>query len=254
MKKILLPLEETDRSLKALHYVIRNYTLEEAEVVAMMVDTLGYSLKSEADAAILAGSTKSSEVIKASLEGYKVLTKSALGKTGARITRVARETGADMIIMTKSSKDDMLNSIGSTTEYVLNNAPCDVVIVCENAKSKDEYRGLIYRTATAVVNLRGLLGDKQSECLLPSVNVDCNYHFDVTVGKVRFIIRHITLKPETGILRLWKDRRWQEDLESEPVDISSRPDSRTARLTGLRIVNRDMKKEAVFTFRDYRST
>ena len=55
MKRILLPLEETDRSLKALHYVTRNFTPEEAEVVVMMVDdTLGYSLKSEADAAALA--------------------------------------------------------------------------------------------------------------------------------------------------------------------------------------------------------
>ncbi|MBP3898305.1 MAG: universal stress protein [Mogibacterium sp.] len=251
MKKILLPLEETDRSLKALHYVTRNYSPDEAEVVVMMVDdTLGYSVRSDAEAAALAALDEKLEVIKASLEGYKVTTKSAVGKTGVRITRAARETGADMIVMTKSSKDDMLSSIGSTTEYVLNNAPCDVVIVCEAVNSRDEYRGLIYRTATAVVNLRGLLGDKQSECLLPSVNVDCNYHFDVTVGKVRFY--HTAYNPET---RNWdlppmEGQEVARDMVAgESVDILVKADSTDGKADRIRIVNRDMKKEAVFTFR-----
>ena len=251
MKRILLPLEETDRSLKALHYVTRNYTPDEAEVVVMMVDdTLGYSVKSEAEAAAIAALDEKLELIKASLEGYKVITKSAVGKAGVRITRAARETGSDMIVMTKSSKDDMLSSIGSTTEYVLNNAPCDVVIVCEAARAKDEYRGLIYRTATAVVNLRGLLGDKQSECLLPSVNVDCIYHFDVTVGKVRFY--HTAYNPET--------RNWdlppatgqdmaRDIVAGESVDILVKADSTDGKADRIRVVNRDIKKEAVFTFR-----
>ena len=242
MKRILLPLEETDRSLKALHYVTRNYTPDEAEVVVMMVDdTLGYSVKSEAEAAALAALDEKLELIKASLEGYKVITKSAVGKAGVRITRAARETGSDMIVMTKSSKDDMLSSIGSTTEYVLN---------CEAARAKDEYRGLIYRTATAVVNLRGLLGDKQSECLLPSVNVDCIYHFDVTVGKVRFY--HTAYNPET--------RNWdlppatgqdmaRDIVAGESVDILVKADSTDGKADRIRVVNRDIKKEAVFTFR-----
>ena len=55
MKKILLPLEETDRSLKALNYAKKHYTPEEAEFVLMMVDErLGYSVKSEVENAALA--------------------------------------------------------------------------------------------------------------------------------------------------------------------------------------------------------
>lgn len=251
MKRILLPLEETDRSLKALHYVTKNYTPDEAEIVALMVDdSIGFSLKSEAEAAALAALDEKLELIKASLPDYKVMTRSAVGKPGVRITRAAREVGADCIVMTKSSKDDMLNSIGTTAEYVINNAPCDVVIVCEAVNSRDEYRGLIYRTATAVVNLRGLLGDKQSECLLPSVNVDCNYHFDVTVGKVRFY--HTAYNPET---RNWDlepkdDQVFARDLVAgESVDILVKADSTEGRADRIRIVNRDMKKEAVFTFK-----
>ena len=175
---------------------------------------------------------------------------SAVGKAGVRITRAARETGADLIIMTKSSKEDMLSSIGATAEYVINNAPCDVIIVCEQVNRRNEYRGLVYRTAKGTVNLRGQLGDKQSECLLPSVNQDCIYHINVTVGKVRFF--HTAYNPDT--------RNW--DLPPLPgqevtMDIAAgesrkilvKADSNDGKADRIRIVNRDMKKEAVFDFK-----
>ncbi|MBQ6456228.1 MAG: universal stress protein [Mogibacterium sp.] len=250
MKRILLPLEETDRSLKALHYVTKQYTPEEAEIVLMMVDdSLVYTVRSETEEALKVLDEKL-EVISASLSGYKVMTKSAVGKPGVRITRIAREVGADVIIMTKSSKDDMLNNIGSTAEYVINNAPCDVIIVSEAVNSRNDYRGLIYRTAASVVNLRGLLGDKQSECLLPSVNVDCNYHIEVTVGRIKFY--HTAYNPDT--------RNWDlppiggqpaacDIAAGESVDILVKADSTDGRADRIRIVNRDMKKEAVFNYR-----
>ena len=51
MKKILLPIEETQRSLKALHYVKSHYSPDEAELVLLMIDEkLSYSVKSEAEA------------------------------------------------------------------------------------------------------------------------------------------------------------------------------------------------------------
>ena len=195
MKRILLPLIETDRSLKALRFVRKNFAPEDADLILMMVDdSMEYTVRSEADAALKAVDEKL-EPIRESLEDYKVTIKSDLGKPGARIVRAARELGADYIVMTKSSKDDMISVIGSTADYVINNSPCDVIIVSEIVNSRNEYRGLVYRTATALVTLRGLLGNKQSECLLPSVNVDCNYHIEVTVGRVRFF--HTAYNPET---------------------------------------------------------
>ena len=251
MKKILLPLEETDRSLTALSYVTRNFTPEQAEIVVMMTDDTveEYSTNKEPGLAALAVLDEKLDAIAASLEGYKVTKLPALGKAGKRIVRAARETGSDMIAMTKSSKDDNLSTLGSTTQYVITNAPCDVVIVCETLH-RNEYRGLVYKTASAVVNLRGLLGDKQSECLLPSVNVDCIYHFDVTVGKVRFY--HTAYNPET---RNW-DRMPLEGQDvardiaaGESADILVKADSTEGKADRIRIVNRDMKKEAVFTFK-----
>lgn len=251
MKKILLPVEETRRSVKALQYVKKHYSPEEAEIVLMMIDeSLGFSVKSGAEAEAIKALDEKLDLLAAELDGYKVTKMAAVGKAGVRITRAVRETGADLVVMTKSSQEDMLSSIGTTAEYVINNAACDVVIVSEQANNRNEYRGLIYRTAKGRVNLRGQLGDKQSECLLPSVNQDCIYHISVTVGKVRFF--HTSYNPDT--------RNW--DLPPKPgqevtLDITAgetrkilvKADSNDGKADRIRIVNRDMKKEAVFDFR-----
>ena len=251
MKKILIPIEETQRSLKALAYVKKHYTPEEAEIVLMMIDErLGYSVRSDVESAAKKELDEKLDLIAETLDGYKVTKLSAVGKPGVRIARAVRETGTDLIIMTKSSKDDMLNSVGSTAEYVINNSPCDVIIVSEQAGSRNEYRGLVYRTARGTVNLRGQLGDKQSECLLPSVNQDCIYHINVTVGKVRFF--HTAYNPDT--------RNWDlppipgQDVTldiaaGEVKDILVKADSTDGKADRIRIVNRDMRKEAVFDFR-----
>lgn len=251
MKKILLPLEETERSLKAVHFIKENYTPEEAELVLLMIDeSMGYSVKSEAEADAVREMEAKIDVIAESLEGFRISRQAAVGKAGVRICRTAKEVGADLVVMTKSSKEDMLNSIGSATEYVINNCPCDVLIVSEVVSDANAYRGLIYRTASSVVNLRGQLGDKQSECLLPSVNQDCIYHIEVTVGKIRFF--HTAYNPDT---RNW-DLPPQEGQEvtldiaaGESRDILVKADSTDGKADRIRIVNRDMKKEAVFEYR-----
>ena len=250
MKKILIPIEETQRSLKALAYVKKNYTPEDAEIVLMMVDeSLGYSVRGEVESAAVKELDDKLSLIAESFDGYKLTKMAAVGKAGVRITRAIRETGADMVVMTKSSREDMLNSIGSTAEYVINNSPCEVVIVSELANTRNEYRGLIYRTAKGTVNLRGQLGDKHSECLLPSVNQDCIYHINVTVGKIRFF--HTAYNPDT--------RNWDlppipgQDVTldiaaGEARDILVKADSTDGKADRIRIVNRDMRKEAVFDF------
>ena len=251
MKKILLPLEETDRSLKTLQYALSNYKPDEAEFVLLMVDEkLSFSVKSEAEAEALRVLGEKLSALSAAFEGYRVMLASAVGKAGLRITRCARETGADLIIMSKSSKEDMRNSVGTTTEYVINNAPCAVLIVSEAINSRSEYRGLVYKTSKGTVNLRGQLGDKQSECLLPSVNQDCIYHIDVTVGKIRFF--HTAYNPDT---RNWDlpplpgQEVTMDILAGESKNILVKADSTDGKADRIRIVNRDMKKEAVFSFR-----
>jgi nucleotide-binding universal stress UspA family protein len=251
MKKILIPIEETQRSLKALAYVKEHYTPEEADLVIMMIDErLDYSVRSEIESAAIKALNEKLDLIAESFDGYKVTKLSAVGKAGVRIVRAVRETGADLVVMTKSSKEDMLNSIGATTEYVINNAPCEVIIVSEKAHSRHEYRGLVYKTARGTVNLRGQLGDKQSECLLPSVNQDCIYHINVIVGKIKFY--HTAYNPDTRNWDLPPIPGQEVTLDiaaGEVKDILVKADSTDGKADRIRIVNRDMKKEAVFTYR-----
>lgn len=251
MKRILLPLEETERSLKAVHYIKKNYKPEDAEIILLMADEkLGFGVKSDTEVEATKEIEEKLAVIADSLEGYRVRTMAATGKAGVRITRAAKETGADLVVMTKSSKEDMLNSIGSTTEYVINNCPCDIVIVSEVVSDANSYRGLIYKTASSVVNLRGQLGDKQSECLLPSVNQDCIYHIEVTVGKIRFF--HTAYNPDTRNWDLPPVEGQEVTLDiaaGESKDILVKADSTDGKADRIRIVNRDMKKEAVFTYK-----
>ena len=251
MKKILVPIEETPRSLKALTYVKKNYSPDDADIVLMMIDErLDYSVRSDVESAAVRELNEKLDLIAESFEGYKVTKLSAVGKAGVRIVRAVRETGADLVIMTKSSKEDMRNSVGSTAEYVINNSPCEVVIVSEQAHSRHEYRGLVYRTAKGTVNLRGQLGDKQSECLLPSVNQDCIYHISVTVGKIRFF--HTAYNPDTRNWDLPPIPGQEVTLDiaaGETRDILVKADSTEGKADRIRIVNRDMRKEAVFDFR-----
>jgi nucleotide-binding universal stress UspA family protein len=251
MKKILLPLDETERSVKALHYVNGNFNPEETEIVLMMVDeSISYTARPEDEAKALGQLEEKLNMMQEFLEGFRIFKKTAVGKAGVRVVRAARETGADLIVMTKSSQDDMLSAIGSTAEYIINNAPCDVLIVGESTGNRREYRGLVYKTASGTVTLWGQMTNKQSECLLPSVNVDCVYSFEVTVGKIRFY--HTSYNPDT--------RNWDQppapgqeaivDIAAgESANILVMADSNDGKADRVRIINRDMKKEAVFTYR-----
>ena len=250
MKKILLPLEDTERSLKTVHYVRDHYSPQDAEIILLMIDeSLDYSVGSRTENAAMRELAGKLDDIAESLAGYSTKKVAAAGKAGVRITRAARELGADMIVMTKSSKEDMRNHVGTTTEYVVNNSPCDVLVVSEIAGDSSVYKGLVYKTGSSVVNLRGQLGNKQSECLLPSVNQDCIYHIEVTVGTIRFI--HTAYNPDTRNWDLPPIPGQESTLEisaGETKNILVKADSTDGKADRIRIVNREMKKEAVFSY------
>lgn len=252
MKKIILPLEDTARSLLALQYVKKNYSPEEAELILVMVDEAHDSLtvRTEEMEKILNSLTQKIDMIRASISEYTTNGLTYIGKAGPRIVKAARENGADLIVMTKSSQADMLSMIGKTTEYVLNNAPCNVLVVCENKIEDREYRGLVYKKAQSVVNLRGQIGDKQSECLLPSVSADCIYEINVTIGKVRFFHTAYNPKTKNWDLPPSDDQKFTEDIVAgETQNILVKAGTTDGKADRIRIVNRGMKQEAVFTYK-----
>lgn len=251
MRKIVLPLVETERSLLALQYVKKHFSPTQAEIILVMVDeSLPISATREEEAAAQSMVEQKLELIAKVLEGYQIITKGYVGKAGPCIIKTSREYNADYIVMTKSAQPDMLSMVGRTTDYVLNNAYCNVLIVSENKLNAGEYKGLIYKKAQAVVNLRGQIGDKQSECLLPSVDADCNYHFEVTVGKIRFF--HTTYNPETSNWDLPPsgDQIASIDVAAgETADLLVKANSVDGKADRIRIINRGMKQEAVFSYK-----
>lgn len=251
MKRILLPVDETSRSLAALSLVKKQFPPEENEIVLLMVDeSIDYTASKEKSSQAISNLEQKLDLIEGALENYYVIKKAEVGKAGQRILKCAKEFGVDLIVMTKSSKDDMKNSLGSTTAYVITHAENNVVIASENDSNEREYRGLVYRKAEALVNLRGQFSLKQSECLIPSVSSDCIYHIEVKRGKIRFI--HRSYNPVT---RDWDlppalgDAEIHDILAGESADILVRANSVEGKADRIRIINRNMKTEAVFSYR-----
>ncbi len=251
MKRILLPIDETTRSLVALSQVKKLFSPEDAEIVLMMVDErLDYTASRDKNEIAYSNLEQKLDLIAGALDGYRIIKRPEIGKAGQRIVKCARDLGVDLIVMTKSSKDDMKYSLGKTTEYVVTHAGCNVMVASESTTGKNEYRGLVYRKAEADVTLRGQLSLKQSECLIPSVSSDCIYHLEVTRGKIRFlhrtynpITRDWDLPPESG------DDEVRDILAGESVDIKVKAHSVDGKADRIRIINRNMKTEAVFSYK-----
>lgn len=250
MKRLLLPIDESMRSLKAINYVKNHISPLDYEIVIIMVnENVNYTDSHEQEEKAFAELYKKLELVKESLPEYNVFTRAEIGKAGQRIVKCARESGAELIAMTKSSGDDKRSQLGHTTEYVLVNAPCNVMIVSEE-RAKGEFRGLVYKTASATVSLRGQLSLKQSECLIPSVSVDCIYQIEVIRGRIRF--SHRSYNPETGN---WdREPRTGEEpnyeiIAGQKMSIPVKANSVDGKADRIRINNKSMKTEAVFKYR-----
>lgn len=251
MRRILLPIEETTRSLMVIPELKKNYSPKEYEIVLLMVDEkIDYTAGRGKSERAIEQLEQKLELVESALDDYYIIKCAEVGKAGQKIVKCARDYGADLIIMTKSAKEDMKDTLGRTTEYVVSHAACNVLIVSEEKNADNEYRGLVYKKAEANVNLRGRLSLKQSECLIPSVSSDCIYNIGVTRGKIRFLhnsynrdTRNWDLPPKLG------DEEVRDIVAGESVSITVRANSVNGKADRIRIINRNMKTEAVFSYR-----
>lgn len=251
MKRILLPIDETTRSLVALAQVKKLFSPDDAEIVLLMVDErLDYTASREKNELAISNLEQKLELVASALEDYTVIKRAEVGKAGQKIVKSARDLGADLIVMTKSSKDDMKYNLGKTTEYVVTHAGCNVMIATESVPGKQEYRGLVYKKAEAIVNLRGQLSLKQSECLIPSVSSNCIYHIEVKRGKIRFLHRsYNSVTRDWDLPPILGDDEAIDVLAGESVDIKVKANSVEGKADRIRIINRNMKTEAVFSYK-----
>lgn len=251
MKKILVPVDGTMKSISVFSTIRRSFSPKVFELVIMMVhDSFEYTLTRIGSEERTKDMENKLGTIAENLPEYNVQKIAVNGKAGAKIVEYAEELGVSMIVMTKSTSAGMTNSIGTTATYVLRHAHCNVMFVQPRQGAFDgQYRGLVYKKAESVVNLRGQLSLKHSECLLPFVYGKIKYHIDVTRGRVRFA--HRSYNPETNDWDICPEGEGHESIEigeGETADImievlpAKKPDR-------IRVINRGMKTEAVFRYR-----
>ena len=251
MKRILVPVDGSPRSLIALEQLKTTFSPKAFEVVIVMVrENTGYALSLGEEAEIREELDKKLNSIARTIDKYSVITRSAVGRAGARVIEAAKEFGAEMIVMTKSTKPGAGSTIGLTASYIIRHAQCDVMIVKESETKKiQEYRGAIYKRAKGTVALRGQLSLKQSECLIPSVKGDVIYHIDVKRGRVRFLHRSFNAVTKEGDLPPTNGQQEVYEIEagvSIQIPVNATGDGKMA--DRIRILNRSMKTEAVFDY------
>lgn len=137
MKKILIPIDGTERSTKSIDLVKTLYKPEDVSIILLMVreDVATLISKSEIDAAREAMRDRLEELA-AELDGYDVSEQVVFGRAGDEILVTAKEENVDIIVMTKSTKKGWIQTIGSVTAYVVKYANCIVMIAPEATEAE----------------------------------------------------------------------------------------------------------------------
>lgn len=132
MKKILIPLDGTERSMHSIDLVKNLYNKDEVEITLLYIkeDVKNMIMEEDLIAAEKDMQRMTAPAVK-ELIGYKLTCEFGLIDPGSEIVKRAIMNSIDIIIMTKSTKKGLTRMIGSVTSYVVRNAPCIVMIVPE---------------------------------------------------------------------------------------------------------------------------
>ena len=132
MKKILIPLDGTERSMHSIDLVKNLYKKDEINVILLYIkeDVRNMIMEEDLAAAEREMQGMTAPAVK-ELAGYNVSCEFGLIDAGTEIVKHALMNDVDIIVMTKSTKKGLTRMIGSVTSYVVKNAPCVVMIVHE---------------------------------------------------------------------------------------------------------------------------
>jgi nucleotide-binding universal stress UspA family protein len=133
MKKVLLPVDGSKRSLRTVEVVKRMCLPDQCEItIAKVIGAQLYmnsmdEIKHNADKA-----RPELEAVAEMLPGYQVKTQVLLGSApGVEIVEYAKEMEADLIIMTRSSRGP-LRKLGSVAAYIVKHASfLDLIVMKE---------------------------------------------------------------------------------------------------------------------------
>ena len=134
MRKVLIPIDGSARSLKSIELVKNLYKPGEVEIKLLMVREDYISSVPHAAVAVDPHSGEAEVKMKeiaAMISEYDPEVSIVLGYAGDKILECAKDDKTDLIIMTKSTKKGWLQAIGSVTTQVVKYAPCMVLIAPE---------------------------------------------------------------------------------------------------------------------------
>ena len=137
MKNILVPIDGSEKSQKSLDFILHEFSKENVKITLMCVNDV--VLTNLTNPMIIDMKIKESEKqiksmltrLKSKLQGYDVNTYCTIGDAGKEIIEKSIDGNFDLIVMTKSTKKNFIDSIGSVTLYVVKKSKCSVVIVPE---------------------------------------------------------------------------------------------------------------------------
>lgn len=134
-KKILVPLDETERSMHSLDCVKNLFSKDEVQLTLMYVSEIVIANNMVVSNDMVNAAQERSKSIldraEKEIQGYEVEKYCAFGYAADEIIKKSNCDKFDMIIMTKSNKKGFARMIGSVTNKVLKNAGILVMIVPE---------------------------------------------------------------------------------------------------------------------------
>ena len=133
MKKVLLPIDGSKRSIRTVEMVKQICKPEECEIyIAMVIGAQLYINSMEEIKHRAEQARPELNAVAEMLPGYNVQTQVLLGSApGVELVEYAREIEADEIIMTRSSRGP-IRKLGSVANYIVKNASfLDVFVMRE---------------------------------------------------------------------------------------------------------------------------
>ena len=135
MKKVLLPIDGTMRSIDAAQFIAENFNPNDVEVTAVTVreDYYAFAMTQTDAQRVINETMPIFDNIENILKGFKLTKKVLIGrKAGEEIVYFVKENDIDTIVMTKSSKRGIKNFIGSVAAYVVSHSGCTIYSIPEN--------------------------------------------------------------------------------------------------------------------------
>ena len=134
MKRVLLPIDGSDRSRRTIRMLKTLY--QPGEVKVILATVVAREERLESDYIRKRWKDSSDEIFGAvlpQLKGWDVETVLLEGSPGAEIVRYAQEGSIDQIIMTRSSRGP-LRKLGSVAAYIVRKAPSQDLIIMHETK------------------------------------------------------------------------------------------------------------------------